>query len=30
LGNRAVGAFRFAYIAVDAFVGNHQSHFFPL
>src|SRR5574337_1549601 len=26
LGNRPVGALRFAHIAVDAFIGNHQRH----
>jgi hypothetical protein len=26
LRNCAIGALRFAYIAIDAFVGNHQSH----
>jgi hypothetical protein len=26
LGDGAVRAFRFAYVAVDAFIGNHQGH----
>jgi hypothetical protein len=30
LGNGLVRAFRFAHVAVDAFVGNNQGHSFPL